>query len=301
MNLKHLEYFRLLAEVKHYTLAAEQLSIAQPSLTYAISELEKELGVYLFERNGRNIRLTKYGNIFLEYVDKSLNTLEDGRRTLDDLVSPTKGKIDLSFIYTLGSKFVPVMVKNFLSQKNHQDISFSFSQGTTQRLIEGLKADKYDLALCSFVEEEKEIDFIPLFKQELVLVVPSNHPLAEFTSIDMKETESYPFVSFNKKSGLRDIINQLFKEAQIRPKIVYEVEEDSAAIGLVSMNYGIALMPNIWMLKHFDVKVLTINNPPYERIIYMASLKNQYVRPVVHLFKGFAEDYSIKHSKEIQI
>ncbi|MFD1349467.1 LysR family transcriptional regulator [Oceanobacillus caeni] len=301
MNLKHLEYFRLLAEVKHYTLAAEQLSIAQPSLTYAISELEKELGVYLFERNGRNIRLTKYGNIFLEYVDKSLNTLEDGRRTLDDLVSPTKGKIDLSFIYTLGSKFVPVMVKNFLSQKNYQDISFSFSQGTTQSLIEGLKSDKYDLALCSFVEEEKEIDFIPLFKQELVLVVPSNHPLAEFTSIDLKEAEPYPFVSFNKKSGLRDIMNQLFREAQIRPNIACEVEEDSAAIGLVSMNYGIALMPNIWMLKHFDVKVLTINNPLYERIIYMASLKNQYVRPVVHLFKDFAEDYSIKHSKEIQI
>ncbi|WP_068674223.1 LysR family transcriptional regulator [Oceanobacillus sp. Castelsardo] len=301
MNLKHLEYFRLLAEVKHYTLAAEQLSIAQPSLTYAISELEKELGVYLFERNGRNIRLTKYGYIFLEYVDQSLKTLEEGKRTLDDLISPNKGKIDLSFIYTLGSKFVPIMVKNFLRHEKHQDISFSFSQGTTQSLIEGLKSDKYDLAFCSYVEQEQEVDFIPLFKQELVLVVPSNHPLADYTSIDLKETEPYPFVSFNKKSGLRGIVDLLFKEARIYPKIAYEVEEDSAAVGLVSMDYGIALMPNIWMLKHFDVKVLSIINPPYERVIYMASIKNRYVSPVVHLFKDFAKDYSIKHSEEIQI
>lgn len=288
MNLKHLEYFRLLAEVKHYTLAAEQLSIAQPSLTYAISELEKELGVFLFERSGRNIRLTKFGHIFLEYVDKSLKTLEEGRRILDDLVSPNKGKIDLSFIYTLGSKFVPVIVKRFLSHKKHQDISFSFSQGTTQSLIEGLKSDKYDLAFCSYVEDEQEIDFIPLFKQELVLVVPSSHPLANSSSIDLKETEPYSFVYFNKKSGLRGIIDHLFKEAGIHPKIAYEVEEDSAAVGLVSMNYGIALMPDIWMLKHFDVKVLSIINPSYERVIYMASVKNKYVSPVVQLFKDFA-------------
>src|SRR5881392_3699361 len=194
MNLKHLEYFRVLARVEHYTLAAEQLSIAQPSLTYDISELEKELGVYLFEKSGRNIRLTKYGSIFLEYVDKSLKSLDEGQKKIGDLVSPNKGKIDLSFIYTLGSRFVPTMVKNFLSIEKHKDISFSFSQGTTKSIIEGLKSDKYDLAFCSYVEDETDIDFIPLVKQELVLVVPSGHPLAKYTSLDLKDTEPYPFV-----------------------------------------------------------------------------------------------------------
>jgi DNA-binding transcriptional LysR family regulator len=301
MNLKHLEYFRLLAEVEHYTLAAEQLSIAQPSLTYAISELEKELGVYLFEKKGRNIKLTKYGSIFLEYVDKSLKSLEEGQRVLNDLVSPNKGKIDLSFIYTLGSRFVPTIVKNFLSNENHKDISFSFSQGTTKSIIEGLKSDKYELAFCSYVEDEPDIEFVPLVKQDLVLVVPSGHPLARYTSIDLKETEPYPFVYFDKRSGLRELIDHLFEEIDITPKIAYEVEEDSAAIGLVSMNYGIALLPDIWMLKHFDVKVIPIINPAYERFIYLASVKNKYLSPVTHLFRDFTKQFSIKHSGQIKI
>lgn len=301
MNLKHLEYFRVLAKVQHYTLAAEKLSISQPSLTYAISELEKALGVYLFEKSGRNIRLTKYGAIFLEYASQSLKTLEEGQRKIHDLVSPNKGKIDLSFIYTLGSRFVPTMVKSFLSIENHKDISFSFSQGTTKKLIEGLKADQYDLALCSYVENEPDIEFTPLVKQDLVLVVPSGHPLASYKSIDLKDTEPYPFVYFDKESGLRGFIDRLFQEVQITPHIAYEVEEDSAALGLVSMNYGIALLPDIWMLQHFDVKVLPITNPPYERFIYIASVKNKYLSPVVHLFRDFMKQYSTAHAKQIKI
>ncbi|PFO09387.1 LysR family transcriptional regulator [Bacillus sp. AFS076308] len=301
MNLKHLEYFRVLAKFEHYTLAAEQLSIAQPSLTYAISELEKELGVYLFEKSGRNIRLTKYGSIFLQYVNKSLNSLDEGQRIINDLVSPNKGTIDLSFIYTLGSRFVPTMVKNFLSIEKHKDISFSFSQGTTQNIIEGLKSDKYDLAFCSYIEDEPNIDFIPLVKQNLVLVVPSGHPLASYTSIDLKDTEPFPFVYFDKGSGLRRLSDRLFKEVDITPNIAFEVEEDSAAIGLVSMNYGIALLPDIWMLKHFDVRVLPIRNPPYERFIYLATVKNKYLSPVVHLFRDFAKHYNKNYSSQIEI
>ncbi|MDR4947888.1 LysR family transcriptional regulator [Neobacillus cucumis] len=301
MNLKHLEYFRVLAKVEHYTIAAEQLSIAQPSLTYAISELEKELGVYLFEKTGRNIRLTKYGSIFLEYVDQSLKSLDEGQKKITDLVSPHNGKIDLSFIYTLGSRFVPTMVKDFLSMDEHKDISFSFSQGTTKNIIDGLKSDKYDLAFCSYLEDQHDIDFIPLIKQDLVLVVPSDHPLANYTSIDLKDTEPYPFVYFDKGSGLRRLIDGLFNDVQITPKIAYEVEEDSAAIGLVSMNYGIALLPDIWMLKHFNVKVLPIINPPYERYIYLASVKNKYLSPVVHLFRDFAKQYCKVKSGKIQI
>ena len=145
--------------------------------------------------------------------------------------------------------------------KNIRIFPFSFSQGTTQNLIEGLKANKYDLAFCSYVKDEPDIDFIPLVKQDLVLVIPSGHPLAKGTSVDLKDTEPYPFVYFDKESGLRGLIDGLFKEAQITPKIAYEVEEDSAAIGLVAMNYGIALLLDIWIINHFDVKVFTHHQP----------------------------------------
>lgn len=295
MNLKHLEYFRVLANVEHYTQASEQLSITQPSLTYAISELEKELGTYLFEKQGRNIRLTKYGRFFLTYVDNALNELEKGEKKLRELVSPSHGTIDLAFIYTVGPHLVPSMIQDFFSNEVNKNISFSFSQGITKNIIKGLKEEKFDLAFCSFVENEPDIDFIPLVQEDLVLIVPYNHPLAMHDSIDLKDTTSHPFVFYNKESGIRPIIDSLFAKINISPQIVCEVEEDSAVAGLVSVNYGIAVVPNIWILKHLNVKILPIRNLSHERFIYIASMKNRYLSPAVHKFRNFAINYSKTH------
>ncbi|MCM8711590.1 LysR family transcriptional regulator [Clostridium sp. SYSU_GA19001] len=292
MNLKHLEYFRVLAKLEHYTLAAEKLSITQPTLTYAISELEKDLGTYLFEKRGRNVRLTKYGRFFLNYVDNALSELEKGEKELRELISPSHGTVDLAFIYTLGPHFVPKMIQKFFSNKDFENISFNFSQGTTQAIIKGLKEEKFDLAFCSFAANEPDINFIPLIEQELVLIVSNKHPLAAYDSIDLKDTAPFPFVYYSKESGIRPIIDNLFNKVNITPKIICEVEEDSAVAGLVSINYGIAVVPHIWMLNHFDVKVLPILNPPHERFIYIAYMKDKYMSPTVQLFRNFAINYS---------
>lgn len=122
MNLKHLEYFRVLASLEHYTRAADQLYITQPTLTNAISVLEKELGTQLFEKKGRNTRLTKYGSFFLTYVITALDTLEKGEKELRQLTSPTHGTIDFAFIYTLGPNFVPTMIQTFFSDTANENI-----------------------------------------------------------------------------------------------------------------------------------------------------------------------------------
>lgn len=295
MNLKQLEYFQELAKLEHYTLAAEKLCITQPNLTYAISELEKELGTYLFEKHGRNIRLTKYGRFFLNYVENALGELEKGKKELRELVSPSHGTIDLAFIYTLGPHFVPKMIEEFFSNEENKNITFNFSQGNTKNIVNGLKEEKFDLAFCSYVENEPNVNFIPLARQELVIIVPNDHPLAVYDSIDLKDTAAFPFVYFNKESGIRPIIDDLFHKAGINPKIACEVEEDSAITGLVSINYGIAIVPNIWILKHFNVKILHISNPPHKRFIYLAYMKNKYFSPTVHLFKDFTVNYSKEH------
>lgn len=80
MNLYHLRYFVTLAHLEHYTKAADVLAITQPSLSHAISSLEEELGVKLFEKNGRNVSLTKYGKSFLEDVEQTLNRLDSLRK-----------------------------------------------------------------------------------------------------------------------------------------------------------------------------------------------------------------------------
>lgn len=292
MNLNHLSYFRVLAKLEHYTQAAEQLSITQPSLSHAMSALEKDLGTYLFEKQGRNIKLTKYGKIYFEYVDRALSELEKGEKKIRELTNVSSGTVELGYIYTLGPRFIPKLIKEFTNLESNKDIKFLFGQGTTKSLIEGLKQEKYDIIFCSMMENEPDIDFIPIVNEELVVIVSNEHPLSKKESIDLMEIESYPFIGFSKKSGIRPIIDDLFKEVDITPNIICEVEEDNAVAGLVEINYGIAVVPKISSLKYYDVKVLPITNPKHERYIYLATLKNRYLTPSVNLFKKYSIDYS---------
>ena len=113
MNLFHLRYFETLARTEHYSKAAEILSITQPSLSYAISTLESELGIQLFEKRGRNIVLTKYGKAFYSNVKEILASLDNAVRDIK-LVANGEGEINIGFLRTLGTDYVPTTVKNFL-------------------------------------------------------------------------------------------------------------------------------------------------------------------------------------------
>ena len=294
MNLNHLNYFRVLAKLEHYTQAADKLSITQPSLSHAMSSLEKDLGTYLFEKQGRNIKLTKYGKIYFEYVDRALSELEKGEKKLRELTNISSGTIELGYIYTLGPTFVPALIKSFVSIGENKNIKFSFGQGTTKSLIEDLKNEKFDIVLCSYVENEEDVEFIPIEREELVVIVANEHPLAKKDTIDLRDLDNYSFIGFSEKSGIRPLINSLFEQVNIKPNIICEVEEDNAVIGLVEINYGIAVVPKISSLKNYNVKVLPIVNPAHERFIYLVTLKNRYLAPSVKAFKN----YIIENSKD---
>jgi len=291
LNLYHLRYFITLAHLEHYTKAAEQLLITQPSLSSAISSLEKELGVSLFEKDGRNVVLTKSGKMFFAAVEESLKILDSNINTLKS-ISNGEGIIDLAFLRTLGSDFVPDITSLFLQAYSEKEIKFHFHTGVTGDIIQGLKDGKYDIAFCSIIKEEHNIEFIPIAKQELVLIVPTDHPLANKDSIDLIETIPYSQIFFTKKSGLRPIIDDLFKQIGQQPKIGYEVEEDQVIAGLVSKNFGIAVCPNMPILNSMDLKILQIATPNWERIFYLAVIKDRQLTPVVQKFKNFVMEHS---------
>ena len=134
------------------------------------------------------------------------------------------------------------------------------------------------------------IDFVPIAKEKLVVVVPRDHELAGRGSVDLKETLPYLQVYFTKNSGLRPVIDQLFEQTGGTPKIAYEILEDASMAGLVAENFGIAVMPEIPILKNLNVDVLDIENPPYERYIYLAKLKEKYLAPVVKEFIEYVKE-----------
>ena len=287
MNLNQLQYFKVLAQEEHYTRAAQMLSITQPSLSHAIAQLEEELGTRLFEKKGRNVVLTRYGKIFLPYVEESLKVLEEGVSRTRELNGSKKGEIYLAYIYTMGSSFTPKMVRCFLNAYPDYEIDFHFTVGTTGEILDGLKDGRYDIVFSSYQDGEPEIDFHKIGNQKLVVAVPKDHPLAMRDSVDLRDTIEYPQIYFEKGSGLRPVIDQMFEKINLFPKVSFEIEEDSSMAGLVAQGFGIAVMPDIPILKSMNLKTLEINYPQYERPLYLATLKKHYLSPVAKSFIQF--------------
>lgn len=289
MNLFYLRYFVTLARVKHYTRAAEQLCITQPSLSHAISQLENELGVPLFEKSGRNTTLTRFGEEFLVCAEHTLSTLDAAVSSIRKSARG-EGLIRLGFLRTLGVEFIPRLAAGFLKKNAELDIHFTFHTGVTQHLLEGLAARKYDLIFCSEPLEKENLTVIPIQKQDLVLITPKDHPLASRNDIDLEETLLYPHIFFDKSSGIRNVVDRMFSQIGRQPEIAYETEEDQVIAGLVAQKFGIALVPYMDLLLKLDVKILSIRSPSCERAIFMINDNRVYMPPAVKRFREYVAD-----------
>lgn len=289
MNLNQLHYFSRLAETQHYTKAAEELDISQPSLSHAISSLEKELGTRLFEKQGRNVVLTKYGAIFQEYVDESLKVLETGVKKVRSLTGQTEGLVELAYIYTLGSEFVPRIVSDFIRTHEELKVRFHFTVGNTSEVIQGIKEERFDIGFCSMAERESGIQFTPVGMENLVVVVPKGHPLSYEKAVDLEQAAAYPQIFYTSNSGLRLVVDRMFEQVKVRPQIAYEIEEDGSMAGLVAQNFGIAVMPEIPVLKQLEVDVVPLRNQHQKRYVYMACGKDKYQPPLVSKFADYVK------------
>ena len=286
MNLLYLRYFVELAHTQHYTRAAEHLCITQPSLSHAIAQMETELGVPLFEKNGRGIMLTHFGEQFLSCAQQTLGTLDDGIDTLQR-VGRGEGIIRLGLLRTLGVDYVPDLAARFLAANPDKNIRFTFHSGITKDLLDGLSARQFDIVFCSQPYLERKLTAVPVNKQDLVLVVPRSHPLAQQHTVDLAETLLYPQVYFAKGTGLRIIIDELFRQIGGTPTIAYETEEDQVIAGLVAHGFGIAVVPYMEMLLRLDVKILQIVRPVWERNFYMVTDDRAYQSMAVRQFRQF--------------
>lgn len=288
MNLYHLRYFVTLAHLEHYTKAAAQLNTTQPNLSYAISSLENELGVSLFEKDGRNIILTKYGKDFLVDVEQSLSILDASILKMQQ-IGRGEGQIEIGFLRTLGVSYIPQTLSAYLQQNADKNIHFRFHDGITADLVPMLKEKTCDVVFCSFMEAEPSITFVPVATQDLVLIVPDNHPLSDRSEIDLAETLPYPQIFFHPRSGLRPIIDRLYEKINAAPDVVLEIAEDQVIAGFVASGFGIAIVPDMPVLSQLPVKKLSINNPSWERRFYMAYLTQAYHTPAVTDFIRFIE------------
>lgn len=286
MNLFHLRYFVQLAHTKHYTKAAEQLCITQPSLSHAIAQLERELGVPLFEKSGRGTALTIFGEQFLDSVERSLSILDDSVNYLHHCAKGN-GRIRLGLLRTLGVDFVPGLAADFLAAHPDRQIDFTFHTDVTYALLDGLRRREYDMVFSSKAPEEYNFQCVPIMRQDLVLIVPGGHTLAELHTIDLADTLAEPYIMFSQGSGLRYVVDDLFRQIGAVPKTAYEIQEDQVIAGMVAHGFGIAIVPYMDMLLRLNVKIIQISRPIPDRKFYLVTDPAVVIPPAAKDFADF--------------
>lgn len=296
MELLQLKYFQTVAWLEHMTKAAEQLQIAQPSLSKTISRLEEDLGVELFDREHRKISLNAAGKVFLNRVDRAFAELNEGQRELNQFIDQDQKSITLAVTIP---RVLPSLLGSFLSK--HPDVRFQQFLKSVSSMKKMLLEGDLDYCISSIPIEGEGVRWEPLITEEIFLIVPPNHQLAERESIRLEEVKDEAFISMNTGYGFRNLTDQFCREAGFVQHIAFEGDEPTVISDLVRQGLGVAFVSELsWVPKsgQFPHK-LRIVEPTCQRTIGLAWSEKRYFTPIAKQFRLFVLDYflSISQSK----
>ena len=276
MNYNVLRYFSVLAQVEHYTIAAARLGISQPSLSSAIHNLENALGgVKLFEKVGRNIRLTEEGKFYQEKVDAALQELHSASLMLRD------SRVSAPVVIRMG--FVSGTLKGLIAQKiaeytrQNTRIRFHLTESSAENLMDMVRQEKLDMAIVDSTDRDRSLHFRKLMQRDYYAALPEDHPLADCAAIDPAQIVHEPQIVFNYNVG------KSFQEwATGMPtdeSVLCTVDTAQAALDLVEAGVGIAFVPDRCVQHRPGVRFVPINN--WHQPLYMCIFYDKWLEPPV--------------------
>ncbi|WP_426445292.1 LysR substrate-binding domain-containing protein [Paenibacillus sp. S-38] len=292
MEIRQMRYFMEVARREHVTEAANALHVAQSSVSRQIFNLENELGVDLFIREGRRVKLTPIGRIFLERVKQAMNMINEAEREVKEFLEPEKGTVRIAFPISLAAHVLPTAIYAF--RERYPEAKFQMRQALYRDLIDGVVHGEFNLALIAPVpEEEKKIKQKILFTEQIVALLPIHHPLAKRSTIGLMELKDVPFVTLPEGTVFREIVLRACGELGFTPHIAFEGDDIDALKGLVSAGLGAALMPEVTLvdnIPHSTVKI-PIVDPPVTRTIGVLCPTQRKLLPTEQLFYHFLSDF----------
>ena len=279
MNYNYLRYFSVLAQTEHYTIAAARLGISQPSLSSAIHNLEDELGgVRLFEKVGRNIRLTEEGRYYREQVDAALHQLNQASQTLHE------SKVSAPVVVRLGlvSGALDTVVAQEVTDWSAQNprVRFQITESSADALMDMVRQEKLDMALVDTTNRDRSLHFRKLCQQNFYVALPKKHPLAGRTSLNYQDLQSYPQVAFHY-----DVDNTFEAWASGGDrKAICAVNTAQTALSMVASGFGFCFLPESCVQPREGVAFIPLQN--WHQALYMCILYDKWLEPPVW---GFCE------------
>ncbi len=295
MEIRQMRYFMEVAKREHVTEAAKALHVAQSSVSRQLINLESELGVDLFVHEGRRVKLTPIGRIFLERVEQAMNMIHEAERGVKEYLEPEKGTVRIAFPISMAAHVLPTAI--FAFRQRYPEAKFQMRQGLYQDLIDGVISGDFNLALIAPVpEEETRIQGKVLFTENIVALLPAQHPLANRPTLQLQELKDVPMVTLPEGTIFRKLVLRACLKLGFAPVIAFEGDDIDALKGLVSAGLGYALMPEVTLmdsLPRATVKIPVVD-PGVTRTIGVICPAQRKLLPTEELFYNFLSEFYSK-------
>ncbi|MET8279588.1 LysR family transcriptional regulator [Micromonospora sp. NPDC005174] len=271
MQLHQLRYFVAVAEVRHFTQAADIVGITQPSLSKQIHALETDLGAPLFERLRGNIALTAAGEVLLPLATRILADVETATREVQELVGLRRGRVRLGATPSLATSLAPPVLRRF--RDAHPTVDLRVEESGSQDLVRDLLRGDLDLALIIMPSQGADpgLRVDPVLRESLVVASVDEVPTASDTGeLRITDLRDQPMVMFREGYDLRDATIQACRAAGFEPSFAVDGGEMDAVLSFVEAGLGIALVPGIVLARRPGVRITPLAPPGVRRTIAVA-------------------------------
>lgn len=262
MDLASLNTFIAIAEQGSFSLAGEKLHITQPAVSKRLAALEEQLGAQLFDRMGREVRLTQAGQTLLPRAYRIVNELEDSKRALQNLNDNVSGTLSLATSHHIGLRRLPPVLRRFTREFPQVvlDIRFLDSEVAYNDVLHG----RCELALITLSPQRREhLRSVKIWHDELVFVVAPGHPLGRQASVSLQDLCNWPAVFPGSQTFTSGIALRLFAEAGLIPNISMHTNYMETIKMMVSIGLAWSVLPRTML--DADVCVLQVAAPALSR------------------------------------
>jgi DNA-binding transcriptional LysR family regulator len=291
VTLRQLQTFEAVARLSSVTRAAQEMHVSQPTVSKQIKLLQEEVGIPLIEHIGKKLFLTEAGQQLYDTCAQWLNTWGRFEQTIADLKGMKQGRLRVSTV-TTAKYFLPRILGLFC--QNYPGIDVSLEVLNRIRVLERLANNQDDLYIMGVPPESEDVYAEPFIENSLVMIAPTNHPLAAKKHIPVAELEGQPFILREQGSGTRLLVEKLFDDLKLRLNVRMELGSNEAIKQAVAGGLGVSLLSKSSLNldpSQNELCLLDIEGFPIKRHWYMVRPKDKELSVVAQTFMDFLTEH----------
>jgi len=295
INLNQLRAFYQAAKCQNVSMAAKELFVSQPAVTAQIKLFEENCGLKVFKKRGRNLYLTDEGKTLFNYARKIFEYEKKIEDAVEQMKELKKGSLRLGSARTYARYFMPFLLTGFRDAYPH--IRIHFDEGSSLEMIHSLIDLKNEVVIIARADDHPNIVFIPFSREELVLILPPNHPLADKECIRFEQIAAAPIIMKDPGSGTRKLVDKLFAKNKCTPNILMETGDAEIIKLLVQHGEGVSfLVKEAVAVELQEKKLVTVplGKDPIFLDVSIAYLKKQPLSPPAKAFLKSLENLGTK-------